>query len=195
MSVTLSNGGSEDREETDFYPTPADVTEALMLFLRLPSSLRIWEPAAGQGHMVSVLESFGHEVRADDLFTHTKKDFLLSHNLDSDWIITNPPFKHSAAFIRHSLGMQPRGVAMLLKSQYWHAATRQGLFYQTKPRWVLPLSWRPDFLFGSKGSAPTMEVLWTVWTERHAGACEYLPLPRPNGTALLFAGLDGGGSA
>ena len=55
MTVTLANAGAIDRSETDFYPTPAEVTEALMLFLRLPEGTTIWEPAAGEGHMARVM--------------------------------------------------------------------------------------------------------------------------------------------
>jgi len=86
----------------------------------------------------------------------------------SDEIITNPPFNLSEQFIRHAIG-QAGVVAMLLKSQYWHAQKRIDLFKEYPPAYVLPLTWRPDFLFdqranGVKGS-PTMEVHWTVWVQ------------------------------
>ena len=47
--------------------------------------------------------------------------------------------------------------------------------------WVrVPLSWRPDFLFGSKSGAPTMEVLWTVWKAPYDNATTlYEPLLKP----------------
>jgi hypothetical protein len=51
---------------------------------------------------------------------------------------------------------------MLLKSQYWHAAKRHQLFNTHTPAYILPLTWRPDFMFGERGGAPTMDVLWTV---------------------------------
>ena len=34
------------RRESDFYPTPPEVTVALLDFLRLPENTVIWEPAA-----------------------------------------------------------------------------------------------------------------------------------------------------
>jgi hypothetical protein len=93
-------------------------------------------------------------------------DFLAS-NITAGAIITNPPFNISEEFIRHALTKAPI-VAMLLKSQYWHAKKRVKLFEECPPAYVLPLSWRPDFLFdqrkeGDKKAAPTMEVAWTVW--------------------------------
>lgn len=46
------------RAASDFYPTPPDVTIALMRFLGLDKSTRIWEPACGGGHMVRVMEKW-----------------------------------------------------------------------------------------------------------------------------------------
>jgi hypothetical protein len=37
------------------------------------------------------------------------------------------------------------------------------LFKEFPPAYVLPLTWRPDFMGGERGGAPTMEVHWTVW--------------------------------
>ncbi len=45
--TNLMLGKTGSRREHDFYPTPADVTVALMDFLNL-EPCKIWEPAAGQ---------------------------------------------------------------------------------------------------------------------------------------------------
>lgn len=80
-ALNLANGSTENkRRELDFYPTPPDVTHALMRFLDL-EQCTIWEPACGDGAMA----------------------------------------------------------------------------------YVLPLTWRPDFMGGERGGTPTMEVHWTVW--------------------------------
>ena len=74
---------------------------------------------------------------------------------------------------------------MLLKSQYWHAAKRAQLFREIPPSYVLPLTWRPDFLFkernGEKGASPLMDVMWCVWLTPHMQGAytEYKPLMRP----------------
>jgi hypothetical protein len=92
-------------------------------------------------------------------------DFLTERR-DCDAIITNPPFNLSEDFIRHAL-TQAGTVAMVLKSQYWHAKKRSALFQEFPPAYVLPLTWRPDFLFNTRQPGdkvgPTMEVHWTVW--------------------------------
>lgn len=180
MGKALANASAPDRSATDFFPTPAPVTEALLRFLDLPP-LTIWEPACGEGHMSRVLEAAGHEVISTDLYssdyTEGGVDFLATHRSDMDMVITNPPFKASEAFIRHSFDL---GVpfAMLLKSQYWHSSGRRRLFHDRTPRFVLPLTWRPDFHFGSKGGSPTMEVLWTVWNA-DPSETTFVPLERP----------------
>jgi hypothetical protein len=165
MTATLANATTKNaRRALDFYPTPPEVTEALMRFLNLPPS-RIWEPACGDGVMAEVIKKFGHEVIASDIgrtpYGFGGLDFLKQEG-KYDAVITNPPFNLSEKFIIHALHQAPL-VAMLLKSQYWHAQKRAALFESTPPAWVLALTWRPDFMNGERGGTPTMECLWTVW--------------------------------
>ncbi len=169
--VQLATGGvKEKRRELDFYPTPPDVTVALLDFLELYPS-KIWEPACGDGAMSHVLESYGHQVISTDIretgFGSGGIDFLQSRK-DGQGIhaiITNPPFAMSEQFIRHAISHDVPVVAMLLKSQYWHAAKRKSLFEEFPPAYVLALTWRPDFMGGERGGAPTMECHWTVWMD------------------------------
>ena len=156
------------RRELDFYPTPPEVTHALMRFLKLSTNLRILEPACGTGEMAEVIRMYNKEVYAYDLretgyrYNQNKPQDFLTEQWSFDAIITNPPFNLAEQFIRHALNQAPI-VAMLLKSQYWHAKTRTPLFKEHPPAWVLPLNWRPDFRAGELGGSPTMEVAWTVW--------------------------------
>jgi len=183
--IELTNSGKkENRREHDFYPTPPDVTTALMDFLDLDIS-KIWEPACGNGAMSSVIESYGHEVISSDLrdsgYGKGGIDFLLTQPYQCDAIITNPPFNISESFIRHALSIAPV-VAMVLKSQYWHAARRLQLFAECPPAWILPLTWRPDFLFDTRSpgekSAPTMDCIWAVWIAGDTDT-KYRPLQKP----------------
>ena len=165
LNLANSSTGNK-RRELDFYPTPAEVTHALMKFLSLEPCL-IHEPACGDGAMSEVLKQYGHDVMSSDIretgYGQGGVDFLLSDG-DYDAIITNPPFKISEEFVRHAIP-QARVVAMVLKSQYWHALKRMPLFQEFPPAYVLALTWRPDFRGGELGGSPTMEVLWTVWIE------------------------------
>jgi hypothetical protein len=181
MTATLANGGNAaNRRALDFYPTPTDVTRALLLFLALQPCV-IWEPACGDGAMSRVLEQAGHTVISTDIrhtgFGEGGVDFLAAPDRSCSGVITNPPFAAAEQFIRKALGTAPL-VAMLLKSQYWHAQKRYRLFTEHPPAWILPLTWRPDFLDGERGGAPTMECLWTVW-KRGETDTRYRPLQRP----------------
>lgn len=177
-------GGNGKRREHDFYPTPWEATVALLDAVDLPE--RIWEPACGDGAMVDVLRAYGHTVVATDIALETETqvsgvpsrcDFLTT-GYSPFWnnyaIVTNPPFKHAAAFIDKALTFTPI-VAMLLKSQFWNAAKRLDLWRRHPPSQVLPLTWRLDF---TDGGAPTMDCTWFVWgVEPHV----FRPLPKPSG--------------
>jgi hypothetical protein len=138
--------------------------------------MNIWGPACGIGSISEVLILNGHKVYSTDI-RHTGYgvggvDFLES-SLCFDAIITNPPFNKSELFIEKALKTS-NIVAMLLKSHYWHAKKRFALFTKTKPSFVLPLTWRPDF---TGGGAALMDMQWTVWTKNN-NTCIYHPLSR-----------------
>jgi hypothetical protein len=147
-----------------------------MDFLDLPPST-IWEPASGDGSMSEVIEKYGHrvistDIRSEGVYGQPGQDFFKIRYPEVDAIITNPPFNLAEQFIRKATS-EAKTVAMLLKSQYWHAACRISLFKDIRPAYILALTWRPDFLFkerknGKKGS-PTMEVLWVVWQKQAGG--------------------------
>src|SRR5688572_16436944 len=126
-----------DRKEADFYPTPDWVTRALVPFI--PQRVRrVWEPAAGGGHMVAALRAAGYEVTATDLATG--RDFLIEPNLQEpvDAIITNPPFAFGREFCEQALRfMEARQgvVAMLFRTDYGHAKSRAHLFRDC-PAWA-----------------------------------------------------------
>lgn len=151
------------RNAQDRYPTPPDVTVALMDFLKIPKYQRIWEPACGDGYMVNAMRGMGYDVIGTDIQSGT--DFLEADVPAGgvSWIITNPPFSLSEQFIEKCI-QHERPFALLLKSQYWHAKRRLPLFREHAPSYILPLSWRPDFLFKERGSgSPLMDVMWCVW--------------------------------
>ena len=186
--VPLANGGTKkNRRDLDFYPTPPEVTIALMQFMQL-DPCTIIEPACGDMAMVNVIKEYGHNVIASDIITGT--DYLTTP-MSGDAIITNPPFGLSQKFIEKAVIEAPI-VAMLLKSQYWHAKSRFDLFNRCVPSYILPLTWRPDFLFNTRQlghkAAPTMEVLWTVWIRGNTQS-KYIPLKKPINPACACVDL------
>lgn len=193
LGKAMAGGGkSEDRQTGDFYPSPSDVTEAL---LRVHSFDRVWEPACGDGAMVRVLRKNGCYVVPSDLVIRSDydgsvdKDGSLSETpMEMDFtyqsvrpqtvsaIITNPPFSLAQTFIETAMGLAVQRVAFVLKSSYWHAKSRHELFKRHTPSHIHPLLWRPDFM---ELGRPTMEVMWCVWTRGHAGLPVYQPLEKP----------------
>ena len=163
------------RAASDFYPTPAEVTTALLEFLKLPAGTIIWEPACGENHMVDVMRCAGYEVVATDIQSGT--DFLTTDCADCDWIITNPPFSLAEQFIYRCI-QHKKPFALLLKSQYWHAKKRLTLFRRYPPSFVCPLTWRPDFTGKQRGGGnPLMDMMWVVWGGTHD--TRYVPLEKP----------------
>lgn len=177
------------RKPADFYPTPSDVTVALLDHLRLCASNVVWEPACGDGSMARVLENYFDCVWASDLrddcgFGEGGVDFLTTeHSFHPDWIITNPPFNVAVDFIRRALSITPN-VAMLLKSQFWHARSRIELFESYPPAEILPLTWRPAFLEKERGRSPLMDVMWVIWRDGYRGT-GYRPIRRPTSLPLI----------
>lgn len=179
----IAGGNSaRGRRQSDLYPTPPEVTVALLQFLNLPKNATIWEPAAGEGDMACVLRAYFETVYTTDILDGT--DFLKSSIDAADWIITNPPFSLAEDFIRRAAEIQ-KPFAMLLKSQYWHASKRMALFEKIPPSYILPLTWRPDFFFKERengnGGSPLMDVMWCVWLTPWMRNVQtiYRPLPRP----------------
>lgn len=185
----IAGGNSaRGRRQSDLYPTPPEATVALLRFLNLPKNTTIWEPAAGEGDMVKAIRacgygsSFGTDV--SEGFDFLSPDIFKRILTGFDWIITNPPFSLAEDFIRRAAKTE-KPFAMLLKSQYWHAAKRMALFEEIPPSYILPLTWRPDFFFkeresGDSGS-PLMDVMWCVWLTPWMRSTQtiYRTLPRP----------------
>ena len=170
-------GGNGKRKPNDFYPTPPECTIALVNFLRreclLADKDTVWEPACGNGEMVKALRSCGLCVTASDI--NSGFDFLDREiEFDGRWIITNPPFSIADKFINRCVELK-RPFALLLKSQYWHSKKRLPLFLKAPPRYVLPLTWRPDFT-GQKSSL--LDMIWVVWCGDHHFT-QYIPLQKP----------------
>ena len=178
-SKIVGGNPADKRSEMDYYPTPPEATIALLNFLEIPSGSHIWEPACGGGHMVRAMESKGYIVTGTDI--QTGNDFFNTETPENtDWIITNPPFSLAAEFIEECYKRE-KPFALLLKSQFWHAKKRYQLFQKHKPDFVLPMTWRPNFMWEKLGNtSPLMDVIWCVWKYPYnAAAPLYEPLLKP----------------
>jgi methylase of polypeptide subunit release factors len=157
-----------ERKERDLYETPEWVTTALAP--HLPALGKVWEPACGNGKMVAALQSMGADVWATDI--ETGVDFLrCGGQPDWDAIITNPPYALAQEFIEHAIRITvPSGfVAMLLRTDFDHAKTRQHLFSQ-HPAFAkkVVLTKRIKWFEESKGQ-PSFNHAWFIWDWQHKG--------------------------
>lgn len=162
------------RKERDLYETPEWVTEALIPHLPTTSCV-VWEPAAGSGKMVSALMKSGFDVVASDI--ETGCDFLSVMNpRPIRAIITNPPYELANEFVQRALGGVPNNgfVAMLLRTDFDHAKTRQHLFrdhraFSKKVVLTKRIVWfEPEP--GEKGKSPSFNHAWFIWDWKHEGA-------------------------
>jgi hypothetical protein len=115
--VTQSRQHALSERGHDLYDTPPEATRALMRAEVLP--FRIWEPACGRGAIVRVLRAAGYQVVASDLVDrgpgYWSRDFLLERcaPAGTECILTNPPYKQAAAFVRHALNLCPKVIFLL----------------------------------------------------------------------------------
>lgn len=187
------------RAKDDFYPTPVEVTRALVKRWPIPTQTVLWEPCAGNGVMVDALRAgpmykgwtatvriIGTDInpqRADilkmDVFD-TSVSERFRHAIRA--VVTNPPYTLAPQIIEHVLGsgLYPhvRFFALVLKASFWHAKRRHALFLKHRPAYIHPLLWRPDF---QSLGRPTMEAMWCVWLNPSEPRVDtlYEPLEEP----------------
>jgi hypothetical protein len=168
----------DERREGDFYPTPWQATEALLLREReyLREYQEIWEPACGDGAISEMLKLHGYHAVSTDLIDRGyggTLDFLKSDIAPCRAIVTNPPFNVAEDFIRHAWDLGIDYMALLLKANYFHADCRVGLFNERKPARIYPLAWRVDF---TGGGANHFDCMWVIWdVTNRSDQCVYMP--------------------
>lgn len=161
-----------ERKERDLYETPEWVTKALVRHLPRPPKV-VWEPAAGNGKMLNALGVLDAPVYGTDIAEGS--DFLSHHApyQRADAIITNPPYILATEFVQHAIRLMQGTegvVAMLLRTDFDHAKTRENLF-SLSPRFAkkVVLTKRIQWFEDSKGS-PSFNHAWFIWDWKHQGA-------------------------
>lgn len=196
-TATVESMKKWDRKAADLYPTPEECTQALVNILALPKGTRVREPACGDGKLARVLHLAGLETVCSDLrqtgYGRGGVDYLTAEP-DPDeeacsWTWTNPPFNLAEEFILKALEQTPN-VAMLLKSNYWHAARCLPLFERHRPTCEYRLCWRPAFLADERGNNPLMDVSWVVWRRSAGGLATWRPVRKPKEFPRLKPMLD-----
>lgn len=179
-----------EKRPHEFFPTPHNVTWAMLQFFKLSKNLKVYDPCSGEGDMVLPLKAYGFsEIFASDLregdeiVGEQRVDFLMGgYNPPADIVIANPPFSLSVGFIERAIWKYP-AVCMLLKGTYWHAQGRVDLFDKHPPSHMLPIAWRPDFSFKDvvPKDRPMLDVMWVCWNmSGHNTSTVYQPLRKPD---------------
>lgn len=192
LGAAMVGGGPKvARRAFDFYPTPPEVTRALIRvegqcignFAR-EAGKPVWEPCGRGGAIMREFEAVGLPTIGSDLVPDPENavqplDVLQAKRALSPVVVTNPPFALAPEIIVHLLGkLKVSYLALLLKASFFHAEERREMFRTFRPARIHALTWRPDFL--NKG-APTMECAWFVWQAGWALGTQYNLLPRDAG--------------
>jgi hypothetical protein len=177
------------RIPNDLYPTPAQATEAI---LREEASLfttgsRVWEPAAGLGHISEVVKRAMPDVRVSSSDLHdygyglAGVDFLADiRAVEADVIITNPPFSYAQQFIERALAVARHGVIILARIELLHGGKRYAFWRDHTPTriWVHSLG-LPYFRDGAWKRGGSFTHAWYVWDqnapEREGAGLLWLP--------------------
>lgn len=177
-----SNHTSEEREPNDYYATEPKAVEVLLE--NETFNHYIWECACGGGHMSEVLKNAGYNVKSSDIIDRGYSgteiiDFLKSQCIDKipRDIITNPPYKNAAEFVRHALDISRNGtkIAMFMKLTFLESKSRKELFKKYPPKVIYVSSSRlqcaknGDFEKYGKGTNTAVAYAWYLWEKGFRG--------------------------
>lgn len=171
---TNRKGDPNASQPMDRCYTPSYALDPLVPYLR--KSWRIWEPAAGRGHLVSALEQAGHTVTATELQTLEPwdrvcseligygVDFFASELVGYSAIVTNPPYSIKPEWIErcYQLG---KPFALLVPVETIGGARVHRLMEQFGAELLL-LDKRVNFIMpnaGLSGGGAQFPVLWLCW--------------------------------
>jgi hypothetical protein len=165
----------------DLYQTPPEAVRALLKVEDFEQA--IWEPACGPGSIVNVLRAAGHKVVASDFKDYGCPDsrgdidFLKTHHAPYGVksIITNPPYRYAAEFVRHAIDLVPH-VAMLVRLAFIESKRRSDILDNGCLARVYPFADRLPMMHRSTWTGPratsSMAFAWFVWDADHCGPTE-----------------------
>ena len=180
---------AELKTSLDDFPTPPWATRALLEYAVADRgslrSMTCLEPACGRGHMSVALAEYFGEVVSRDVFAYgfgEVADFLITKHAENsfDWVITNPPFKLGEEFIRRSLKIARRGVAMLARTVFIESVGRyERLFNQSPPSAFGQFVERVPMVKGriDKSASTATGYGWLVWEKPDARATQLVWIP------------------
>lgn len=176
-----SNHSNTERADLDYYATDPAAVEALLAVEDFTRA--VWEPACGGCHISAVLADHGFSVRSTDIVDRGSVlqdevlDFLKTRPENLRDIITNPPYKFAAEFVKQALDISCAyvKVAMFLKLTFLESEKRKQLFDRYPPERIYVFRNRVDcWKNGVKPEKPSKAVCyaWFVWEKGFDGAPE-----------------------
>lgn len=176
MAQNLSSAVMQQRSEPstsfDYFGTPPWATRALLERLQIPRQSVLWDAACGRGFMTRPMSEYSdHVIGSDiqDLGFGRVIDFLAENasamiNARSNWIVTNPPFKHGDAFVLRALELAEDGVAVLVRCAFAEGRGRyERLFRDNPPTMRLQFV---DRVVMHKGDPPDPDIPLPVWDKK-----------------------------
>ena len=176
-NLGASNHTKTDREVNDYYATDPKTLEALKNVFDIPDN--IWECACGEGHLSKKLKEFGLNVYSSDLIDRNYGiggvDFLKQDKMPEGCknILTNPPYKYAADFVKHALDLLDDGnyCIMFLKTTFLEGQKRYDkIFSKNRPQYMFQFVRRVECGLNGKfvgGSA--VAYAWFVWKKGFEG--------------------------
>jgi len=145
----------------DDCQTPPEAVEFLLRHVELDGV--VWEPAAGYGNIVSVLEGEGYRVIATDKYYRESTDFLTAEPR-GDCLVTNPPYSIKQKWIErcYEIGMP---FALLMPVSYLGTKGGNGLFREHGVDVLIP-DRRINFYMpekGWEGQGAWFPTCWYTW--------------------------------
>lgn len=144
----------------DRCQTPAYALGPLLFHLR--KHWGIWEPAAGEGNLVTALKSHGYSVVGSDLLTGD--NFFDCQPYESDCIVTNPPYSIKYRWLDrcYTLG---KPFALLVPLETLGAAAAQKRISEMGAE-IIFMDKRVDFKMPGhtwQESSAQFPVIWLTW--------------------------------
>lgn len=161
-------------KENDFYSTDPQAVEDLLRYVKLQK--KITEPSCGNGNIVKVLESHGHDVVAFDIVDRGcgyVKDFLSDSSVIDGDIVMNPPYKYAQEHIEHGLSVLKDGskLCAFLKIQFLESKKRKELYDMYPVKYVYVFRKRVNSYRNDDRSCGGSAVCycWYIWEKGYRG--------------------------
>lgn len=186
----------------DPYYTPAWATKMLVDHLKRHGWLfedhRIYEPCAGDGAIVDVLQDRNLRTIFSDIrqeavgpsYNFLADDDRIDAFLDeADWVITNPPYQTESGdaldFVERAR-LAGKHCAFLLRESFIEPTWERGAYFKMDPPEQLLVLPRVDYNGPGGGDGNSETSIWFIWQGAQPGVTQ----PNRNHTEVIWKTRD-----